>query len=82
MSKLKIEALLKEKGIKAETIEYQRSCPTPSGYGKGWDLGFSEKTEDNVWCADKNCHFETFMEFDGLNEVIKWIKTIPSLKEQ
>ena len=81
MSKIKIESLLKAKGIKAETIEYQRSCPTPSGYAKGWDLGFSEKTEDDVWCADRKCNFEMFMEFGELNEVVEWIKTIPSVKE-
>ena len=77
MSKKKIEKLLKAKGIEAETIEYQRGCPVPEGYASGWDLSFSEKTEDDVWCADRECKFETFMEFGRLKEVVDWIETLP-----
>lgn len=82
MSKKKIEKLLKEKGIKAETIEYQRGCPVPEGYANGWDLGFTEKTEDDVWCADKECNFEMFMEFGSLKEVTDWIKTLPVITQK
>lgn len=80
MSKQKIEKLLKEKGIEAETIEYQRSCPVPEGYASGWDLSFTEKTEDAVWCSDRECNFEMFMEFGSLKEVTDWIKTLPTIK--
>ena len=77
MSKKKIERLLKVKGIHAEFIEYQRGCPVPEGYANGWDLSFSEETEDKVWCADRECNFEMFMEFDNLKEVIDWVETLP-----
>jgi hypothetical protein len=77
VSKKKIEKLLKAKGIKAETIEYQRGCPVPEGYASGWDLGFTEKTEDDVWNSDRECNFEMFMEFGSLKEVTDWIKTLP-----
>jgi len=82
MSKKKIEKLLKEKGIKAEIIEYQRGCPVPEGYANGWDLGFSEKTEDDVWCAAKECGIEMLMEFGSLKEVIDWIETLPVMTQK
>lgn len=81
MSKKQIEKLLKAKGIQAESIEYKRSCPTPSGYAKGWDLCFTEKTEFDVFDADRECHFMMWMEFDKLNDVIKWIEKLPVMSK-
>lgn len=80
MSKRQIEKLLKNKGIVAENIEFQRSYPVPEGYASGWDIEFSEETEDKVWCADKECNFETFMEFGSLKEVTDWIEKLPVIK--
>lgn len=82
MSKKQIEKLLKAKGIEAKTIEYQRGCPVPEGYDNGWDLSFSEKMEDDVWCADRECHFETFMEFGSLKEVTDWVGILPVITQK
>lgn len=79
MSKREIEKRLKAKGITAENIEFQRSCPVPGGHASGWDLEFSEATEDKVWEADKSCEFSMFEEFDSLNDVYAFIETLPNL---
>lgn len=79
MSKREIEKRLKAKGITAENIEYQRSCPVPEGHAKGWDLEFSEDTEEEVWDADRNCEFSMFNEFDSLEAVYDFIETLPNL---
>jgi len=82
MSKRKIEAALKKKNIKAENIEFQRSCPVPEGYATGWDLEFSEATEYKVWQADKECEFSMFEEFDSLKAVLDWIEKLPVIDSE
>ncbi|MBL4832635.1 MAG: hypothetical protein JKY26_01565 [Pseudomonas sp.] len=80
MSKIKIEAALKRKGITAKNIEYQHSCPVPEGLASGWDIEFSEEMEYLVWAADESCGFSTFEEFDSLNSALNWIKKLPIIK--
>lgn len=76
MSARKIRALLKKKGIKAESITFQRSCPVPEGYASGYDLEFSDETVDKLF--DVGFHnIDSFMEFGALEEVETWIKSIP-----
>ena len=79
MSKRKIESLLKKKGISAERIEYMRGQPTPYGYANGWDIDFSENTENKVFdagCSELECH----MEFDTAEDVYSFIDSLPDLR--
>ncbi len=78
MSKRKIERLLKAKGIKADRIEYMRGEPTPSGYANGWDIDFSEETEEEVYVAG-NSELECYMQFDTANDVYEFIEQLPNL---
>lgn len=75
MSARKIRGLLKKKGIKAESITFQRSCPVPEGYASGYDLEFSDETVDKLFDAGFH-NIETCMEFGGLEEVKMWIDSI------
>lgn len=77
MSKRTILSNLKKKNIFPVSVYYSRGCVTPSGYTEGWDIKFSEQAEDLVYSIDSKCKFSTFMEFDDLNAVLKWIKTLP-----
>ncbi|EOW9487979.1 hypothetical protein ACOCGL_003445 [Vibrio cholerae] len=77
MSKRKIERLLKSKGITATRIEYERGCPTPSGYANGWTLEFTEETENLV--HENGGDLSTDMEFDNLQDVIEFISALPSI---
>ncbi|EJS1626312.1 hypothetical protein DDM60_002649 [Vibrio cholerae] len=77
MSKRKIERLLKSKGIIATRIEYERGCPTPSGYANGWTLEFTEETENLV--HENGGDLSTDMEFDNLQDVIEFISALPSI---
>ena len=79
MSKKKIKTLLKAKGINAKRIEYMRGDPVPEGFANGWDLDFSDETEDAVFEADNQCGFSTFMQFDNLSDVCEFIDGLPEL---
>ena len=77
MSKRLILRDLKKKNIIPVSVEYQRSCPTPSGYAKGWDIGFNSDLVDVIYRLDRNCEFTSLMELDDLSSVIDWIKGLP-----
>lgn len=79
MSKRKILSELKKKNIHPLCVNFERSSPTPQGYASGWDIEFSESDEDSVYMQDKKCKFDTFMEFESLSDVIKFIKTLPEI---
>lgn len=75
MSARKIRSLLKKKGVKVESIVFQRGCPVPEGYASGYDLEFSDETVDELFDAGFH-NIETYMEFGGLEEVEMWIDSI------
>ena len=79
MSKRKILAALKRKGIPVVRVEYMRGCPTPSGYANGWDIEISEETENKLF--DKgfdNC--TTINEIDTTDEALEWVESMPTLQ--
>lgn len=85
MSSRKIKAELKKKGYHVKSIVYQRSCPTPSGYGAGYDLEFIEdgEVEDYVFCnSEEGLEFGGLMEFDDLTSVLDWVEGLPVLTEE
>jgi len=81
MSKRKIEAELKNKGIKAERVEYMRSCPTPSGYAAGWDVDIPEETVNRIYNANPEVEAHESMEFDSLTDVLAWVEAVPDLRK-
>lgn len=76
MSKRKILSALKKKNIYPLSVEYQRSCPTPSGYAKGWDIELSRSTEAYIEQLNPCVGVSTFMEFDSLEDVLEWVNKI------
>ena len=76
MSRRKIAAILNKKGVKYDRIEYVRSCPTPSGFAKGWDIELHEDEEDRLFGL--GCEgVSMYMEFDTLADVIEWANKLP-----
>lgn len=82
MSKRKIVAALRRKNITPLEVEYDRSCPTPYGYAKGYNLEFAEELEDVLYNLDSDCEFSTYMELDTLEEVLEWVETLPVLPKK
>jgi hypothetical protein len=76
MSKRQILAALKKKNIYPVNVEYQRSCPTPSGYASGWDIELSDEAEIYIGQINPDIEVSTFMEFDSLEDVLEWINEI------
>lgn len=76
MSKRQILAALKKKNIYPVNVEYQRSCPTPSGYASGWDIELSDTAESYIEQINPEVEVSTFMEFDSLEDVLEWIDEI------
>lgn len=83
MSVRKIKSELKKKGFKPILVEYERGCPTPSGYGNGYNIVFEEDVEllDRIYDYDPDVEFSSYMEIDTLEEVLEWIEELPDLKE-
>lgn len=82
MSKRKIEAALKRKGIIPTRVAFIRACPTPSGYGCGWDIELLDETEDMIYEADNSVNVSTYMEFDDLAHALSWIETLPNISQK
>lgn len=81
MSSRKIKALLKRKGIVATRVEYERGCPTPSGYANGYSLEFNEETEIAVFDAKPVLGIiDMYMEFDTAEDVYKFIENLPTIE--
>ena len=76
MSKRQIMAAMKRKNIYPLNVEYQRSCPTPSGYARGWDIELSDSAESYIEQINPEIEVSTFMEFDSLEDVLEWIDEI------
>ena len=80
MSKRKILLELKGKGIPVVSVEYLRGQPTPYGYANGWNVVITEDTQNRLFskgffnCAGIN-------ERGEMSDVIKWVDSMPSLKE-
>lgn len=80
MSKRKILAALKKKGIEPVDIEYVRGDVVPEGYANGWDIEFSEATDIAVWDAGFK-RMECFMQFDTTQEVLDFVAELPDLSK-
>ena len=77
MSKRKILAALKKKGLSAGEIEYERGCPTPDGYYDGWTIALDEKSEALCCTADADGDWWPVFTDGNLEEVMKWIESLP-----
>jgi hypothetical protein len=77
MSKAKIEAALKKKGITPEELYFERSEPTPSGYAHGWTIEFSEETVSALYLVG----YEDRLDPDASNskEMLEWVSGLPDL---
>jgi len=79
MGKRKKESAVKAKGILASISEAMSSCPTPSGYGSGWDIEITEEVENKIYNVNPNLGVSTYMEFDSLDDVLSWVEDLPNL---
>lgn len=77
MSKTKIEAALRKKGITPEELYFERSEPTPSGYAHGWTIEFSEETVNALYLVG----YEDRLDPDASNttEMLEWVEGLPDL---
>lgn len=87
MSSKQIKTALSSKGYPVKNVEYIRNAATPSGYGKGYDIEFTDvndsfvEFEDLVFEFNPELQIDSFMEFDDLSEVMEWVKSLPNLKQ-
>ncbi len=87
MSSKQIEKALINKGYPVDSVEYIRNAPTPSGYGKGYDINFINiedsfvEIEDVVFEFDSNIELSPYMEFDSFQESMAWIDSLPNLNK-
>ena len=82
MSARKINKALKVKNINVESVIFDRSCPTPSGYASGYSLVFSNKVIDAVWELNHSVHIANYVELDTLEDVLNWVGTLPALAKK
>tara|TARA_Y100000034_G_C6772145_1_gene344507 strand:- start:596 stop:871 length:276 start_codon:yes stop_codon:yes gene_type:complete len=87
VSSKQIEKALINKGYPVDSVEYIRNAPTPSGYGKGYDINFINiedsfvEIEDVVFEFDSNIELSPYMEFDSFQESMAWIDSLPNLNK-
>lgn len=87
MSSKQIKQALVKKGYPVESVKYTRNAPTPSGYGKGYDIEFTNvndsfvEFEDFVFDYNPKLEIGPFMEFDGLSQVMAWVESLPNVKQ-
>jgi hypothetical protein len=78
MSKKKIEAALRRKGLSCSTLEYNHHI-TPGEAVGGWDIELDERSEDLV--ADADPDFDDW-EPDCFNavEALEWVASLPDCR--
>lgn len=87
MSSKQIMLALVKKGYPVESVKYTRNAPTPSGYGKGYDIEFTNvndsfvEFEDLVFDYNPKLEIDHCMEFDGLSQVMEWVESLPNLNK-
>lgn len=87
MSSKQIKQALVKKGYPVESVKYTRNAPTPSGYGKGYDIEFTNvndsfvEFEDLVFDYNPKLEIGPCMEFDGLSQVMAWVESLPNVNQ-
>lgn len=80
MSKRKIEAALKSKGLTCEVIEYGHHA-TPGEMVGGWDIELDEESTVAVLMADVHLDFDDLQpDCRNTDDVLEWIGSLPNLK--
>jgi hypothetical protein len=86
MSSRKLKKVLEQKGYPVESINYIRNAPTPTGFGKGYDIGFVNhddsflEIEDIVFDIDPDIQLDAHMEFDTFNDALNFVNSLPVLE--
>ena len=86
MSGRQIKKALETKNYPVESVEYIRNAPTPTGYGKGYDINFIDvddsfvEIEDYVFDFNPSLDISSHMEFDDFQQAVKWVDSLPSIK--
>lgn len=80
MSARKIKAALKKKNINPISVKYVRGYLDQDGYVNGYDIKFSEEFESAVLEVNESVQFGLYMDFENIQEVMKWIETLPALE--
>tara|TARA_X000001388_G_scaffold23413_4_gene15925 strand:+ start:400 stop:684 length:285 start_codon:yes stop_codon:yes gene_type:complete len=87
VSSKKIKSALTKKGFSVQSVEYIRNEPTPTGYGKGYDICFiSEKDsfvefEDLVFGFNPALEIGRYMQFDDFQQVMSWVNSLPDVNQ-
>lgn len=87
MSSKQIKLALVKKGYPVESVKYTRNDPTPSGYGKGYDIEFTNvndsfvKFEDLVFDYNPKLEIGPCIEFDDLSQVMSWVGSLPNVNQ-
>lgn len=78
MSKKKIEAALRRKGLSCSTLEYNQQV-TPGEVVSGWDIELDDRSEELVAAADPA--FDDW-EPDCLNssDALEWVASLPDCR--
>jgi len=74
----KIRSALKKKGIEAVSIEWVTGIAVPECLTSGYDIEFSQETEDLLFDAGFD-ELTTHMEFHTLDEVLSFISLLPTV---
>lgn len=87
MSSKQIMLALVKKGYPVESVKYIRNAPTPSGYGKGYDVDFINvndsftEIEDSVFDFDPSLNVDAYMEFDDFQQAMDWVNSLPDINQ-
>lgn len=87
MGSKKIKKCLSDKGYPVESVEYTRNAPTPTGYGKGYDVEFTDvndsfvEVEDLVFDFNPTIEIGQYMQFDSLSEAMTWVSLLPNVEQ-
>ena len=87
MSSKQIKSALVNKGYPVESVNYIRNAPTPSGYGKGYDIEFTNvndsfvEFEDLVFDFNPALEIDCYMQFDDYQQVMSWVNSLPDVEQ-
>jgi len=87
VSSKQIKQALVKKGYPVESVKYTRNAPTPSGYGKGYDIEFTNvndsfvEFEDLVFDCNPALEIDCYMQFDDFQQVMSWVNSLPDVEQ-
>lgn len=79
MSKKKIEAALRRKGLSCSILEYNLQA-TPGEMVGGWEVQLDERSEGLVDDVDPDFELIHLPEFYNATEVLEWVETLPDCR--